>query len=74
MTAERRQRLEPAAVGTGRLAAADDAAELGLAVGLEVLAEHDVIRHHDPVDARLLGGPGPVHQVAPVARHARRSS
>ena len=63
---QRRQRLEPAAVGPGRLPAAGDAAELGLAVGLEVLAEHDVVGHHDPVDAGRLGGLRPVDEVPPV--------
>ena len=63
---ERGQRLEPVAVGTGRLAAALLAADLGSSVLVEVLAEHDVVRDHEPVDA------GPV--VAPRGLRASRSS
>ena len=67
-------RLQPAAVGPGGLAAALDAAPLGLPVRVEVLAEDDVVGHDDPVDARLLGGQRPGPPGSPSRRARRRSS
>ncbi len=49
---QRGERLEPVTVGPGRLLAARAAAELRAAVRLEVLAEHDVVRDDQLVDAR----------------------
>ena len=52
--------FEPVAVGAGGLDAALGAAHLGPPVGLEVLAEHHVVRDEEPVD------PGPVEQAGPL--------
>src|SRR5438309_10591333 len=43
------------------------AADLGSRVRLHVLAEHHVVGHEDAVDARLVGGPGPVEHWLPPA-------
>ena len=53
------------AVGTGRLLAAGLAADLGPAVLLEPLAEHDVVGHDEPVDAGLVGDARGVEQGLP---------
>ena len=52
---ERGQRLEPVPVGPGRLLAAGLTADLGSGVRLEPFAEHDVVGHDEPVDARFVG-------------------
>ena len=69
------ERLEPVAVGAGRLLAALRAAVLRVAVGLEVLAEDDVVGDDEAVDAGRVGGTGPVEEELPAARvvlHERR--
>ena len=62
---ERGQRLEPVPVGPGRLLAAGLTADLGSAVLLEPFAEHDVVGHDEPVDARFVGDARGVEQGLP---------
>ena len=63
------------AVGSGRLLAAGLPADLGPAVLLESLAEHDVVGHDEPVDPGLVGDARGVEQRLPgtgVLRRVRR--
>src|SRR5207244_2601274 len=60
------QRLEPVPIGTGGLPSTLDAAGLGSAVGLEVLAEYHVVGDDDTVDAGGISGSGEREQVVPV--------
>jgi hypothetical protein len=60
-------RVEPGPVGTGRLLTAPRAAVGGVAVRVEVLPEHDVVREHKSIDAGLIGGPGELDQGRPVS-------
>ena len=50
--AQGRHRLEPVPVRSGGLAPAALAADLGTPVGVELLAEHDVVGEDEPVDRR----------------------
>ena len=61
------ERLEPVPVGTGRLPSALDATRFGLAVRVEVFAEHDVVGNDDSVDAGLVGCARQVEEVVPTA-------
>jgi hypothetical protein len=65
---QRRQRLQPVAVGTGGLPASGLPADLGAALLPEGLAEHHVIRDGQPVEARLVQQPGLLGEVGPAAR------
>jgi len=53
---QQRDRLEPVAVGASWLPAARGPSDLGLAVLIEVLAEHHMVRDDESVDARSIGG------------------
>ena len=64
--AQGRHRLEPVPVGTGRLPPAALPADARVAVGVELLAEHDVVRDDEPVDADAV--------VEPRGLEHRRSS
>ena len=65
------ERLEPVTIGTGGLASALDSPGLRSAVGLEVLAEHDVVGDDEPVDAGQVGRPGELEDVVPASRDPR---
>ncbi len=60
------------AIGTGGLLASGYPADLGLGVGLEVLAEDDVVRHHEAVEAAFIEHSGPFEQVVPAPGVGRR--
>jgi hypothetical protein len=62
------QWVQPVAFGAGRLHAALHASELRVCIGFEPFAQHDVVRHHEPVDAGGVGCARLVQQGLPPAR------
>ena len=64
---EHGERLQPEPVGAGGLPSSLLTAELGVSVGVEILAEHDVVGDEQAVDAGVVSRPGPVEQGPPAA-------
>ena len=59
------ERLEPIAVGSGGLLTTGGPADLGSRVLLEVLTEHHVVGHDEPIEAGGLGRTCAVQHVLP---------
>ena len=59
-------RFQPVPVGPGGLAPAALTADLGPAVRVELLTEHDVIGEHDPIDPHAVVEPRRREQPVPV--------
>lgn len=58
--------FQPVAVRTGRLSPACGSSNCGVGVGGEVLTEHDVVGHHDPVHAGEIHGTRRRKRCSPV--------
>ena len=54
-------------VGSRRLDAALDAAGLRIAIGVELLAQHDVVRDHEPIDSRRIRATSLIEEMTPAA-------